>query len=180
MNIDYLFNSIVFVFLPAAFFLILGICIFIKYNKKSPYEVYRNKYLPYMLSAIPIYIGLFIIMKHFLNERVYVFMIVPFFIIGIMCIPVSIAYNLVLMSKIKKNGLETSGTASLQIRHTKDLGERSYRTFIEYFAIYENDDGESFHAKIVNPKKDLKAGEKIRIKYISNKPEKVYYIGKDE
>ena len=180
MNIDLLFDNIVFVFLPAAFLLILGICIFIKYSKKQPYEVYRNKYLPYILAVIPMYIGLFIIMKHFFNERAIAFMIIPIFIIGIMYIPISIIYNLVLRSIIKKNGFETSGIASLQIRHTKDQGEISYKTFIEYFAIYENDNGESIYAKIINPKKDLKAGEKIRIKYISNKPEKVYYIGKDE
>ena len=179
MNIDYLFNSIVFVFLPAVFFLILGICIFIKYSKKQPNEVYRNKYLPYILSAIPMYIGLFIIMKYFLNEKVYVFMIVPFFIIGIMCIPVSIVYNIVLINKIKKNGFETSGIVSLQIRHTKEQGERIYATFKEYFVIYEDNNGESVYAKIINSKKNLKAGEKIRIKYISNKPEKVYYIRND-
>ena len=81
MDIDLLFDNIIFVFLPAAFFLILGICIFIKYSKKQPNEVYRNKYFPLIVSFIPMYIGICIVVRHFFKDRGFGFMILPIFII---------------------------------------------------------------------------------------------------
>ena len=168
MNIDYLFNSIVFVFLPAVFFLILGICIFVKYSKKQPYEYYRNKYLPYILSAIPMYIGLFIIIKHFFNERAIAFMIFPIFIIGIIYMLVKIITEM--FKSISKKYKEVEGIVVTYSTDSNSDSESS-QTFNRFETIEYNVDGKTYYyTDSMSATWGSKVGKKRILKYNPSNP----------
>lgn len=135
MNIDWLLENIVSVFLPALFFLILGIYIFIKNNKNRQNEVvlYRNKYIPLILSCIPIYISLFIIVRHFFKDIAFALMLLPIFIIVIIYVLITIIIEMV--KSFSKKYKETEGTVvtySTTADHESSSGTLNHFETIKY------------------------------------------------
>lgn len=168
MNIDLLFDNILFVFLPAAFFLILGIYIFIKNSKKDPNEVYRNKFLPFILSSIPMYIGLFIIVRHFFKDRALAFLVLPIFIIGIIYMLIKIIIEM--FKSFSKKYKEIEGIVVTYSTNANSDVESS-PTFNSFETIEYTVDGKTYYyTDSMSASFGSKIGKKRILKYNPSNP----------
>ena len=99
-----------------------------------------------------------------------------FIVFGILIIIVFI-YILFYQKKLKKNGIETEGIVRVEVSDVISADE-FFDKRTDYYVTYVNEKNESIKATIANPKKDLKTGDKIKIKYLPTNPKYAYYIKK--
>ena len=100
-----------------------------------------------------------------------------FFIVFGILIIISFIYTLFYQKKLKKNGIGTEGIVRVEVSDVISADE-FFDKRTDYYVTYVNEKNESIKATIANPKKDLKTGDKIKIKYLPSNPKYAYYIKK--
>jgi uncharacterized protein YpmB len=98
------------------------------------------------------------------------------FIVVIGVIAILFVYSLIEQNKIKKDGILTDAeVSSVDVSESTDTdGTTSYtRT---YYVTYRNREGHIIEAVLINPKKSLREGNKVKIKYLPKKPRKAILI----
>ena len=100
-----------------------------------------------------------------------------FFIVFGILIIIGFIYTLFYQKKLKKNGIETEGIVRVEVSDVISADE-FFDKRTDYYVTYVNEKNESIKATIANPKKDLKTGDKIKIKYLPTNPKYAYYIKK--
>lgn len=90
-------------------------------------------------------------------------------------------YTFLANNKIKKNGIEVEAEISrIDIEEIEVENDESNmietETTKKYYVKYKNENGEVIEALLNNPKIGLKEGNKIKIKYLPEKPKNVLRI----
>lgn len=100
-----------------------------------------------------------------------------FFIIFGVLIVIGFIYTLIYQKKLKKDGLEAEGIVRIEVYEVASA-DSVFETRTSHYVNYVNEKGEEIKATIANPKKGLKTGDKIKIKYLPNNPKYAYFTEK--
>lgn len=87
-----------------------------------------------------------------------------------------IIYVIMRNNKIKKNGIETDATVSRikEVETSNDDG--SYDVQYTYYVKYQTQDGETVEAKLSGAPRFTREGDRVRIKYLPEKPKIVLLV----
>lgn len=81
-----------------------------------------------------------------------------------------IVYSLIHMNKVKKEGIEADAFVSrIDVEESTD-SDGMTSTTEKYYVRYTGQDGKLVEARLANPKKGLVMGDRIKVKYLAEKP----------
>ena len=100
-----------------------------------------------------------------------------FIAIFVLLIIIAFIYTMIYQKHLKKEGIETTGIVRIETVD-KLTADEFFDTSTSYYVTYKNEESKEAEATISNPKKDLKTGDKIKIKYLPKNPRYAYYIEK--
>lgn len=81
-----------------------------------------------------------------------------------------VVYSLIHMNKVKREGIEADAFVSrIDVDESTD-SDGMTSTTEKYFVRYMGQDGKMVEARLANPKKGLLMGDRIKVKYLAEKP----------
>ncbi len=89
-----------------------------------------------------------------------------------------VVYSLIHMNKVKKEGIEADAfVARIDVEESTD-SDGMTSTTEKYYVRYTGQDGKQIEARLANPRKGLLMGDRIKVKYLAEKPK--YAVMVDE
>ena len=89
-----------------------------------------------------------------------------------------VVYSIIHMNKVKKEGIEADAFVSrIDVEESTD-SDGMTSTTEKYFVRYTGQDGKQIEARLANPRKGLVMGDRIKVKYLPEKPK--YAVMVDE
>ena len=89
-----------------------------------------------------------------------------------------VVYSIIHMNKVKKEGIEADAFVSrIDVEESTDSDGMTSTTG-KYFVRYTGQDGKQIEARLANPRKGLVMGDRIKVKYLPEKPK--YAVMVDE
>lgn len=89
-----------------------------------------------------------------------------------------VVYSLIHMNKVKRDGIEADAfVARIDVEESTDSDGMSSTTE-KYIVRYTTQDGKLVEARLANPRKGLVMGDRIKVKYLAEKPK--YAVMVDE
>ena len=89
-----------------------------------------------------------------------------------------VVYSIIHMNKVKKEGIEADAFVSrIDVEESTD-SDGMTSTTEKYYVRYTGQDGKQIEARLANPRKGLVMGDRIKVKYLPEKPK--YTVMVDE
>ena len=81
-----------------------------------------------------------------------------------------VVYSIIHMNKVKKEGIEADAFVSrIDVEESTD-SDGMTSTTEKYIVRYTGQDGKQIEARLANPRKGLVMGDRIKVKYLPEKP----------
>lgn len=81
-----------------------------------------------------------------------------------------VVYSIIHMNKVRKEGIEADAFVSrIDVEESTD-SDGMTSTTEKYYVRYTGQDGKLVEARLANPKKGLVMGDRIKVKYLAEKP----------